>query len=168
MAMIPQIVIPVSVEIVDKKNDDDADKVIGSINNDPGMTCSHVMWSHECDPEDFGHALDFLSLCMNPDDALAYVNDLQDDASKGKIEHYKVVDIFRAAKCKPADPEDDSEAKRRIDVMNKGGKQSPVMLVRGEKSKTGLHPIIADGYHRLSAAYAIDTEMLIPCIVADK
>lgn len=166
MSVIP--IIPMFNEKSD--DDDDNDKTPGSLNSGNGngddtTACSHVMWSHQCDPEDFGHALDFLSLCMDPDDAEAYVDDLKDDAEKGKIEHYKVVDIFRAAKATPAT---DDHAQEMVKKMNSGTKIAPVMLVRGEKSKTGSHPIIADGFHRLSAAYSIDPEMCVPCVVADK
>jgi hypothetical protein len=162
--VIPEIIVPKA----EKSDDDDNNKTPGSLNsgngNDP-TACSHVMWSHNCDPEDFGHALDFLSLCMDPDDAQDYVDDLQDDADKGKIEHYKVVDIFRAAKCTPAT---DDHAQEMVKKMNSGTKVAPAMLVRGEKSKTGAHPLIADGFHRLSAAMMIDPEMCVPCVVADK
>ena len=158
---LPPIVIPVMND--DNKTEHDDDNAGNGPDTD--VACSHVMWSHVVDPEDFGHALDFLSLCMDPDDAKDYVDDLQDDAEKGKIEHYKVVDIFRAAKAVPAT---DDHAQDMVKKMNAGTKVAPAMLVRGEKSKTGSHPIIADGFHRLSASMMIDPEMRVPCIVADK
>lgn len=171
MGTIPKIIIPFQDKEKDKDMIADADtdkpsndNVTGSL-NDNTASCSHVFFSHEVDPEDFGHALDYLSLCMDPDDAKDYVDDLMEDAEDGKIEHYKVVDIFRAAKC---DPATDAHAMETAKKMNSGQKATPVMLVRGQKSKVGSHPMIADGFHRLSAAYSIDPEMVVPCVVADK
>ena len=124
------------------------------------MPCNHPCWTHTSDDNDFSSALSYLSLCMSKKDAMNAVQALQKKQVNGKIEHYAPKDILRAARL-DALPADNPEVERRIEMMNKGQKIGPPLIIRGDNGKA----IIADGYHRTCAAYLDNMEAPIPCVV---
>jgi hypothetical protein len=170
-SVLPTIIIP-RLEDQDTEAEVESDNDSGTDNDTSGngggnAVCNHVMWSHNCDPKNYQDATDFLSLCMDPADAKSYVQQMQGNCNDGDVEHYKARDILRAAKTDPADTTD-PDVINHTNMMQSGVKMNPVLLVRGSAKKNGTHAIIADGYHRTSAAMRLDPQMVIPCVVATK
>ena len=55
---------------------------------------------------------------------------------------------------------------RDLEKVRKGGRLSPVLLVRGVLG-SGVPLTVADGYHRICASYHLDEDADIPCRLAD-
>jgi hypothetical protein len=55
-------------------------------------------------------------------------------------------------------PADNIHVKEKIKKVKKGGKFSPILLVRGNEKF-----IMAVGYHRLCAIYYLSEDLDIPC-----
>jgi disulfide oxidoreductase YuzD len=55
-------------------------------------------------------------------------------------------------------PESNIHVKANIKKVKKGGKLSPLLLVRGNDKL-----IIADGYHRACAIYFLSEDLVVPC-----
>jgi len=80
---------------------------------------------------------------------------------KTKVTEFKAKDIFRASGLSLLGVSNSHVEKDRKKLL-KGTKLSPLLLVRApELGKV----IIADGYHRLCAVYALNEDALIPCKV---
>jgi hypothetical protein len=125
------------------------------------LPCNHPNWSHMNDLKDFTNALAYLTLALGEDDAESAVSEFIDEQSN--IGHYKPKDIIRAARLKLL-PDDNPDVAQHIDMMKKGQKLSPPLVIVG----TGKRPaIVAAGYHRTCAAYYDDMNMPIPCVVID-
>jgi len=110
-------------------------------------------WLPNPETHDFPAAIDFLELLFPLPDAKQYVAKLQ----KAKTIHKKAKDVLRAAQL-PLLPADNTHVKENIKKVKKGGKLSPILLVRGAQKL-----IIADGYHRLCAIYYLSEDLEIPC-----
>jgi len=77
----------------------------------------------------------------------------------GQYTHFKAKDIFRASELSLLGVSNSHVDKDRKKIQ-KGTSLSPLLLVRApELGKV----IVADGYHRLCAVYAINEDSLIPC-----
>lgn len=61
---------------------------------------------------------------------------------------------------------DDPEVADKLKRLKKGDPLSPILLIRGSVSR-GMRLTIADGYHRVCAAYIVDQEADIPCRLVD-
>ena len=112
------------------------------------------------DPADYVHAFNYLSLLFSDDVAKALVAQLK----KAPITQMRVNDLLRASRQGPADKNDpnvQAEIKNIKDEIPLG----PVLLVQGDMSR-GIHFVIADGYHRLSAMYSRDPSQMVPAQVA--
>jgi hypothetical protein len=72
---------------------------------------------------------------------------------------FKAKDIFRASKLSLLGVSN-SHIEKDSGKIRAGEKLSPILLVRNTANGW---VIIADGYHRLCAVYAIDEDALIPC-----
>ena len=100
--------------------------------------------------------------------SLAYLNLIYDDKQAGglvsalktaPVGQFKAKDIFRAS-CLSLLGTSNSHVQKDLDKIRAGKPISPVLLVRdGGRGKV----VIADGYHRLCAVYALDEDALIPC-----
>ncbi len=70
-------------------------------------------------------------------------------------------DILRAARL-PLLPRDDPSVAKDLRQVAKGRRLSPVLLIRGDLERA--HPlVIADGYHRVCAAYHLEEDVQVPC-----
>ena len=110
-------------------------------------------WLKDPEPHDFAAAVDYLELLFSPEEAKALVNNLQNAITIKK----KAKDILRASRLSLL-PKNDIDVKNAIKKFNKGKKLSPVLLV-----KYGHKLIIADGYHRICAAYYLSEDLEISC-----
>jgi hypothetical protein len=110
-----------------------------------------IEWMHRPEDHDFDAARDFLELLYRPVDAAGLVSKLR----MAPMVRKKAKDILRAAGL-PLLGRDDSEVAAALSKIHHGEKVSPILLCR---SVRGL--IVADGYHRVCAAYHLsdDTEV---------
>lgn len=110
-------------------------------------------WLADPEAHDFPAAADYLELLFSIDEARTYVSNLQNAITIKK----KAKDILRASRLSLLS-KNDEEVKNAIKKINKGKLLSPVLLV-----KSGHKLIIADGYHRICAAYYLSEDLEIPC-----
>lgn len=121
--------------------------------------CSHAVWKHDIEDHDFPAAQDYLELIMPDPDAKAYAKRLRE--LRHQVTHKKAKDIFRAARLDLL-PTTNVHVATDIDKIHNDIKLSPLLLIRGNYQKP---LIIADGYHRLCAAYHTDEDMDVPCVL---
>lgn len=110
-------------------------------------------WLKEPQEHDFPAAADYLDLLFKEE----VVNELVEKLRAAKTITKKAKDLLRASRL-PLLPRENMHVKANIKKVNKGGKMSPVLLVRHEDSL-----IVADGYHRISAIYYLSEDLEIPC-----
>jgi hypothetical protein len=110
-------------------------------------------WLKNPEPHDFPAAADYLELLFSEDEKKVFVDNLKKAVTIKK----KAKDILRASVL-PLLPESNIHVKENIKKVKKGGKLSPVLLVRKNNKL-----IIADGYHRICAMYYLSEDLEIPC-----
>lgn len=119
-----------------------------------------AIWKPRPEAQDFPAAANYLSLLFTPRQAAALVARLK----KAKVVGHAGKDIFRASGLTLL-PGDDFHVAANLRKIAKGKKLSPVLLVRGD----GAGPlIIADGYHRVCAAYHHNYDEPVPCVIVDR
>lgn len=121
-----------------------------------------AIWKKNPEPQDFPAAASFLALLFSPRQAGALVKKLK----KGKLVTHGAKDIFRASGLRLLVAEDPHVAADLKKII-RGKKLSPVLLVRGDGA-LGIRLIIADGFHRVCAAYHHDYDEPVPCVIVDR
>ena len=116
---------------------------------------SKIQWLSEPEDKDYPAAQSYLTLLRSETEALALVKKLKE----AKVTPYKAKDIFRASGLSLLGVSNYHVSKDQQKIKD-GKSLSPLLLVR-DASNSKL--IIADGYHRLCAVYALDEDQLIPC-----
>jgi disulfide oxidoreductase YuzD len=114
------------------------------------------IWLAEPEAHDYPAAADYLDLLYSGDTA----ENTADHLKKCPTVIKKAKDILRASEL-PLLPADNTHVKDNIQKVQDGKKLSPVLLVRGRKL------IIADGYHRVCAAYYLSEDLQRPCRITD-
>ncbi|WEO97456.1 hypothetical protein A6P39_027465 [Streptomyces sp. FXJ1.172] len=109
-------------------------------------------WKHDPEDHDFPAALDYLELILPRGEANRVVEELRQATTAIK----KAKDILRASGL-PLLGQDNVHVKSNIEKVQAGKKLSPVLLVRGRPL------IVADGYHRICAIYALSEDLEVPC-----
>jgi hypothetical protein len=116
-----------------------------------------IKWLAAPEPHDYPSARSYLLLVLSPKE----VDDVLTRLSKAEITFFKAKDILRASRLKPL-----SDANHHVDRDLKKIKNSealsPILLVRGDLS-TGSHLTVADGYHRVCAAYWDAEDVEVAC-----
>jgi hypothetical protein len=113
------------------------------------------VWLDLPEDHDYPAAASYLSLTISPKRVSKIVATLR----KAKVAHFKAKDIFRASELSLLGVSNSHVEKDRKKIQ-KGTSLSPLLLVRApELGKV----IVADGYHRLCAVYAVNEDALIPC-----
>ena len=124
----------------------------------PKQQTPSITWQDDAPPSDYeaaGHYLSLVDVQKNIDKALA-------DLKAGAIVEYKATDLLRAAQL--AVPKaDDRPTREQIKKIKRGEPVSPVLLVRVPALKK---VIMADGFHRVCAAYRIDPDVVLHCKLA--
>jgi hypothetical protein len=115
-----------------------------------------VLWLRAPAPPNYPAALSFLTLVFAPKQAKAIVKRLRNAED---IEHFKAKDIFRASGLSLLGVSNSHVAKDRRKISARTA-LSPLLLVRAPERAS---VIVADGYHRLCAVYAVDEDAVIPC-----
>lgn len=108
-----------------------------------------ITWLAEPDAHDFPAAKDYLELVYSQSVANGLVKHLQQTETVTK----KAKDILRASRL-PLLPSDNPHVAKDL----KKDALSPILLVRGTDAL-----IVADGYHRVCAAYHVDEDTDVPC-----
>jgi len=118
-----------------------------------------MLWSDQPAEKDYVGAESFLLLCLTPKDVAMVVAALR----RAQRAEFAVKDILRQSRL-PLLSSTDSQVQH---VLHKDGKPiSPVLLLRGDL-KTGRPLIVADGYHRVCAAYHLADDTMVPCHITD-
>jgi len=110
-------------------------------------------WRNEPQDHDFPAAADYLELLFTTEESRAFTARLKEAPTVVK----KAKDIFRASSL-PLLPEDNIHVKQDLKKVKKGSKLSPLLLVRHDHRL-----VIADGYHRMCAAYHLSEDEDVPC-----
>ena len=118
-------------------------------------------WKDHPEDHDFPAAHDYLSLVMPEADAARAVKALEGAPTV----HRKAKDLLRASGLGLL-PVTNAHVRSDLEKVNRGELLSPVLLVRGAVAK-GYPLVVADGYHRICASYAIDENADIPCRLVD-
>ncbi len=116
---------------------------------------THVKWLERPQEHDYTAADTYLRLTHKPSEARALSRKLE----KAKMTEFAAKDIFRASGLSLLGVSNGHVKKDRA-AIDRGDALSPLLLRRdAENAKV----IIADGYHRLCAVYAVDEDAIIPC-----
>jgi len=124
----------------------------------PATAGSKPKWLSEPQKHDFAAAEHFLDLVLHGRHVSIAMDRLR--RRRAKTRTFAAKDILRAAElaCLPANNEGVSA---KLAKVREGEALAPVMLVR---TKSGPL-IIADGYHRVSAAHLLDEAAMVPCVL---
>jgi hypothetical protein len=114
------------------------------------MKASNAIWLPRQQSEYCDHAAEYLSLLFPTARARALAARLR----KAKVEVHPAKNILRAARIN-ALPANNAKVKRDLSKIAKGKGLPPILLVRGDAAHD-LPLIVADGMHRLSAAWHHD------------
>ena len=90
------------------------------------------------------------------------VDELTQSLRLAKVTSFKAKDIFRASSL-PLLSIDNLHVKKNYLKLLGGDKISPLLLVRDKENRC---VIVADGYHRLCAVYALDEDANVCCKIA--
>ena len=114
-----------------------------------------IRWLGKPEKRDYLAAERYLSLLFDEATAARYAKKLR----RADVSKFEAKDLLRASGLQPlgAGNPHVKEDRRR---MSKGTPLAPLLLVRHPANAT---LIIADGYHRLCAAYSVDEDATIPC-----
>lgn len=115
------------------------------------------LWLKNPEDHDYPAAADYLGLLLEPAEVTRIVAALR----KAPTEIKKAKDLMRASALPLLGP-DNIDVSRDIQKVIDGHKLSPVLLVRG------VPLIIADGYHRVCAAYNLTQDLVVPCRIAGR
>lgn len=122
------------------------------------MKARQPKWLGAPEDHDYPAACDYLSLVMSPHHARAVVATLR---ARG-LEMGKAKDLLRASQL-PQLGRTNPHVAADLAKIAKGEKLSPVLLVRGA---AGAPLIVADGYHRICAAWLTDENAEVPYRIA--
>lgn len=111
-----------------------------------------VRWRASADEHDYPAAYDYLTLLMPEEDAAYVIEGLRNTP----ITHRKAKDILRASGLALL-PKSNSHVAADLKRIQRGEKLSPILLVRRRRL------IVADGYHRVCAAWYAAEDTDIPC-----
>ena len=125
------------------------------------MAKSRLRWRQEPDEGEYGAAAGYLSLVLAAGEVKGVVARLR----RATTTRHKPKDLERAS-AETLLPADNPEVKAEIKKSGKGKGLAPVLLVRGRLGE-GRPLVIADGYHRICAAYHVDPDAAIPCRIVD-
>jgi hypothetical protein len=115
-----------------------------------------IRWKKDVAAHDFDAAEAFLSIRLNPVNVKHLVRLLKD----ATVTERRANDILRAAQCEPLSLSDPGVL-RDFTTVATGKKLSPVLVVSFDEDAE-----IADGYHRVSLAYALDPFAAVPLRLA--
>ncbi len=113
-----------------------------------------IRWLDEPKDKDYVAAESFLGLLVAPT-ALAKAIGRLHTAPSG---HWAAKDVLRASGLAPLKPKQSDEVAAELEKVKQDRAISPILLVGGLRDFL----VIADGYHRVSAAYRIQEDAIVP------
>ncbi len=113
------------------------------------------IFHHKPEQVDIESAQNYLELLFPEPEAAEFAEKLKN----AKITVKKAKDIMRASELDLL-PMENPDVNDNIHKARKKQKMSPIILVRGHGKL-----IVADGFHRLCAAYYLGEEIEIPCLL---
>jgi hypothetical protein len=113
-----------------------------------------IHWLADPEDKDYAAAQSFLSMLIRPASLAEVIQQLR-GAPGG---HWAAKDILRAADLPPLKPKQSAEVAEKLGNMKRSIPISPILTVGGLRESL----VIADGYHRVSAAYRVDEDSLVP------
>lgn len=114
-----------------------------------------IKWLSKPQEHDYPAAKSYLSLIFDEAVAERYTRQLE----SAKMDSFQAKDIFRASGLSLLGVSN-GHVKNDRKKIAAGTSVSPLLLVRAPADGK---VIIADGYHRLCAAYSYDEDTLVPC-----
>lgn len=114
-----------------------------------------IAWLDEPEEANYPAAISYLSLVFPSKRARALVKELKE----ADVTTFKSKDIFRASQLSQLGISN-YHVERDLKKIRTGKRISPILLVRVPAI---ARVVVADGYHRLCAVYALDEDALIPC-----
>lgn len=118
------------------------------------------VWAAAPTVDDYAGGANYLSLTLDDDHVRAVISAIR----SAKTVQYRAQDLLRAARLDVLS-EDDPHVKDKIDLIKAGTPMPPVLLIQGDAA-THRPLIVVDGWHRIAAVYARDSEGTIPCKMA--
>jgi hypothetical protein len=116
-----------------------------------------IQWADKPAKQDYAAAQCYLGLLLDAATVTRHVKTLR----RARMSEFKAKDLLRASNLSQLGVSN-SHVERDREKIIKGLTLSPILLVRDSKN---VKLIIADGYHRLCAAYSLDEEATIPCCI---
>ena len=113
-----------------------------------------VKWLDDPEQKDYLAARSFLSMVIFPEELDETISALH-DAPQG---NWAAKDLLRAAGLPALRAKQSTEVAEKLAKIKKGTPISPVLLVGGVREFL----VIADGYHRVSAAHRVDEDARVP------
>ena len=113
-----------------------------------------IRWLDEPEEKDYLAAHSFLSMVLGPSLLTETIAGLRG----APLDHWPAKEILRAAELPPLRPKRSAEVAEKLKKVKSGTPISPVLLVGGVRD----YVVIGDGYHRVSAAYRVDEDALVP------
>jgi hypothetical protein len=126
------------------------------------MSKRALRWSKQPVAEDYRAALDYLCLIVAAPRAKRLVSRMRNARPLRRA----AKDLLRASKL-PVLPPEDAAVASDMKKIQKGKALSPVLLVRGDAYEDAAL-IVADGYHRICAAYHEDESAEVACVMASR
>lgn len=113
-----------------------------------------IRWSADPAEKDYRAAESFLSLLVKPASMAEVIKGLRG----ARLGSWAAKDILRAAELPALKPKQSAEVAEKLGKIKRSTPISPILAIGG------LRPflVIADGYHRVSAAYRIDEDSPVP------
>jgi hypothetical protein len=121
------------------------------------MAKQRLTWKRRPESEDYAGARRYVSLLYSDAEAAKLSRGLR----KAKNSEYAAKDLLRASEL-PLLPRDEPHVDADLKRIHKGKPLSPILLIRGAKSK-GVTLTVADGYHRICAICYYDENAPIRC-----
>lgn len=120
-----------------------------------------IQWQAQAAEDDYKAAGTYLRLLFSDHQARQLVERLR----KAPTIEFEAKDILRASQTHLLDT-DDHKVHATLREIKKGKKISPVLLVRGQGGK-GVTLTIADGHHRICAAWHWNDKAPIACCLVE-
>lgn len=114
-------------------------------------------WLTEPEEHDYPAAAAYLALLVDEPHVAATVAALR----AADVITVKAKDLLRASRL-PALGDDNHHVRHDLKRIDSGTPLSPLLLVRGDMA-CDRPLVIADGYHRMCAAYHADEDLDVPC-----
>lgn len=121
-----------------------------------------MRWKKKPDKVDYQAAQSYLSLVFTE----AHTHELVRALRRASVSERSAKDLLRASGL-PLLPENESSVEQDLKRISKAKPLSPVLLIRGDMTH-GMPLIVADGYHRICAAYYFGEHAPVACQITGR